>query len=88
KQKQKNNLQYYNFVEVSGWLPEIAATRFEKSSAFYDAFRQLYADNRWLSFAPHAPYSVSEQLWELLEPTFENKTTTMHNQETAFEDDL
>lgn len=87
-QKQKNNLHYYNFIEVSGWLPEIAETRFLKSSEFYNAFRQLPIANCQLSIAPHAPYSVSENLWQLLEPTFENKTTTIHNQETAFEDDL
>src|SRR6202043_1588055 len=30
-QKQKQMLAYYNFIEVSGWLPQIATARFEKS---------------------------------------------------------
>ena len=38
--------------------------------------------------AAHAPYSVSNELWKLMQPYFENKTTTLHNQETAFEDDF
>ncbi|HEX4375370.1 MAG TPA: amidohydrolase, partial [Puia sp.] len=33
-QKQKQQIAYYNFIEVSGWLPSIAETRFEKNK-FY-----------------------------------------------------
>ncbi|WP_206203735.1 hypothetical protein, partial [Thermococcus sp. M36] len=40
------------------------------------------------ALAPHAPYSVSEDLWKLIQPYFQNKTTTIHNQETAFEDEF
>ena len=29
-QKIKRNIYYYNFIEISGWLPEIAEVRFEK----------------------------------------------------------
>ena len=87
-QKQKQRLQYYNFIEVSGWLPHIAETRFNKSKEFYDAFSQLITYNSQLNFAPHAPYSVSEELWNLMKPYFNDKTTTIHNQETKFEDDL
>jgi cytosine/adenosine deaminase-related metal-dependent hydrolase len=36
--------------------------------------------------AAHAPYSVSQELWQLMQPYFNNKTTTLHNQETEFED--
>jgi len=36
--------------------------------------------------AAHAPYSVSPALWEMLTPYFQNKTTSLHNQETDFED--
>jgi cytosine/adenosine deaminase-related metal-dependent hydrolase len=38
--------------------------------------------------AAHAPYSVSQELWKMMEPYFKNKTTTLHNQETDFEDDF
>jgi len=33
-QKLKQRLAYYNFIEVSGWLPQIALTRFERSKGF------------------------------------------------------
>src|SRR5437868_4736036 len=37
-QKLKGRLAYYNFIEVSGWLPQIAEQRFNRSKAYYDAF--------------------------------------------------
>lgn len=93
-QKTKNRLAYYNFIEVSGWLPELAQMRFERSLEYYHSFEQIQNSSRVRgikiqnSLSPHAPYSVSDELWKLLEPYFENKTITIHNQETRFEDEL
>ncbi|MES2372048.1 MAG: amidohydrolase family protein [Bacteroidota bacterium] len=93
-QKQKQNLVYYNFVEVSGWVPAVADIRFERSLGFYNTFNQLQTPSRQrrdrlqTSLSPHAPYSVSDELWQLITPYFENKTVTIHNQETSFEDAL
>jgi len=100
-QKQQGRMAYYNFIETSGWLPEIAGARFERSMGFYEAFamstfdeqpstdyRQPATGNWQQSLAPHAPYSVSNELWGKITPQFAGKTTTIHNQETAFEDDL
>lgn len=88
-QKLKQRLAYYNFIEVSGWLPQVAEQRFQRSKEILDAFSlQPSAFNLQPSLAPHAPYSVSDKLWKLIAPFFQNKTTTIHNQETAFEDAL
>lgn len=87
-QKSKQRLAYYNFIEVSGWLPQIAEMRFARSKEIYDAFGRPSTVNGRQSLAPHAPYSVSNELWELIAPFFKNKTTTIHNQETDFEDAL
>ncbi len=83
-QKQQNNLAYYNFIEASGWLPGIADQRIQRSKINYDAFRQTHP----ASIVPHAPYSVSENLWQAIAPYFRNQVATIHNQETSFEDDL
>ena len=83
-QKQKRNLHYYNFVESSGWLPDIAQQRFERSKQAYD----LFSNNFATALVPHAPYSVSEDLWNLLKPYYQNKVVSIHNQETDFEDEL
>jgi cytosine/adenosine deaminase-related metal-dependent hydrolase len=93
-QKTKQRLAYYNFIEVSGWLPPVAETRFKRSLEFYDAFGQIQNSSRITrdkiqnSLVPHAPYSVSNELWNLMIPYFPGKTISIHNQETAFEDDL
>lgn len=82
-QKIKRNLHYYNFVEISGWLPQIADLRFEKRKSSFDEFER---NNLQASIVPHAPYSVSEALWEKIIPFFPGKTITIHNQESADED--
>ena len=82
-QKKKRNLQYYNFIETSGWLPAIAKSRFEKSKVIYDEFLK---NNFKVSIVPHAPYSVSENLWKEMIPYFKEKTISIHNQESPDED--
>jgi aminodeoxyfutalosine deaminase len=86
-QKQKGRISYYNFMEVTGWSPEVAASRFEKSRSFYEQFRESLPQDQ-LAMAAHAPYSVSEALWQLIQPYYDKKTTTIHNQETRSEDEF
>lgn len=83
KQKQKKNLSYYNFIETSGWLPSVAKRRFEKSKEILEAFE---AQGLTASVVPHAPYSVSKELWEKIVAGFAGKTISIHNQETSHED--
>ncbi|MEO8820337.1 MAG: amidohydrolase family protein [Ginsengibacter sp.] len=82
-QKAKHHLLYYNFIETAGWLPEIAKSRFEKSRAVYDEFLK---NNLTASIVPHAPYSVSQNLWQEMIPLFKGKTISIHNQESPEED--
>lgn len=83
-QKLKANLNYYNFVETSGWLPQFAEIRINRSLEFLDSFSKVSAS----SIVPHSPYSVADPLWQLLIPHFNGKTVSIHNQETPFEDEL
>ena len=89
EQKKLNRLLYYNFIEVSGWKPEIAKPRYEYALKVLNEFA---SDSKFIihnsSLSPHAPYSVSNELWELLLPHFNGNTVTIHNQETKAEDDL
>jgi len=87
-QKQKGRLIYHNFIEVSGWLPQVAETRFSRSKLFYDEYTKSLSPGDLTSISPHAPYSVSNALWNLMEPFFKNKIITIHNQETPFEDEF
>jgi cytosine/adenosine deaminase-related metal-dependent hydrolase len=49
---------------------------------------EFSALNAQCSIVPHAPYSVSQNLWKEIQPYFENKVVSIHNQETAFEDEF
>ena len=85
-QKKLNRLHYHNFIEVSGWNPLIADIRMERSLAHYHAFQQAFPEHSSLS--PHAPYSVSNELWRLLQPYLTQQFLTIHNQETTAENEL
>jgi aminodeoxyfutalosine deaminase len=87
-QKSKRRLAYHNFVEVSGWNPAIAISRLSKSKSIFDDFRKLPDGDKRTSINPHAPYSVSDTLWKMMLSFFDDQIITMHNQETAWEDEL
>ena len=98
-QKQKRNLAYHTFVEISGWKPVIAEPRFTNAQNVMEQFRLIEAAASWSplkdltnplksSFSPHAPYSVSAALWQMMMPHFEGSTVTIHNQETLAENEL
>ncbi len=90
-QKQQCNLSYYNFIEASGWLPAVSETRFERAKELLDDYRRsqgLGAGSQNVSIVPHAPYSVSEHLWKRIQPQFQNRVVSIHNQETAHEDEF
>ena len=87
-QKAKNRLAYYTFLELSGFTPFIAQSRFDKGLEYYQQFQSIHSKTLQLSMAAHASYSVSQELWQLMAPYFKNKTTSIHNQETDFEDDF
>ena len=84
-QKEKGLMAYYNFVEASGWLPGVADERFLRSKKAYNAFEKITGNT---SIVPHAPYSVSDNLWNHIAPYFKNKVASIHNQETSFEDEF
>jgi aminodeoxyfutalosine deaminase len=88
-QKQKQRLHYYNFIEASGWLPSASDSRFQRALSLFHQYSSLASElSPPASIVPHAPYSVSGDLWKAIQPFFENKTVSIHNQETAFEDEF
>lgn len=84
-QKSRHHLLYYNFIEASGWAPSLSASRWESVKNCYEE----YANKGFTaSLVPHAPYSVSDSLWEKLHPYFGGKTISLHNQESTSENEL
>ena len=84
-QKKQSKLQWYNFIEAAGWLPQVAKSRFEVMQQVAEQFAKLPYQ---YAIVPHAPYSVSNELWQLINHNFLYKTISIHNQETLAEDEL
>ena len=88
-QKKKGRISYHNFIETTGFVPESAEFRFKMALDVYNAFAPYYntpiASN---SIVPHAPYSVSGELWRRIVSFPGNQLMTFHNQETPDENDL
>ncbi|MDI9366275.1 MAG: amidohydrolase family protein [Flavobacterium sp.] len=82
-QKLKGNLQYHNFIEVSGFSPGIAQVRFNTALAVYRAFKTHFTTSTVM--VPHAPYSVSPQLFQLIDGVSTQHISSIHNQETKDE---
>ena len=87
-QKSKERIIYHNFVEVSGVAPGIADERFARAVEIFKAYKKQSSYAFSNSIVPHAPYSVSEELWKKIIHFPGNKLLTIHNQETKSENEL
>jgi cytosine/adenosine deaminase-related metal-dependent hydrolase len=77
--KKQSKLYYHTFIETFGFLPEKAAEVFEKALALLNEFKPGSC-----SVTPHAPYSVSKELFKLIKKYSDNNDENLlsiHNQE-------
>lgn len=79
--KSSSGLYYHNFIEVAGFVPATAASRLETAKKVYEQSLALPGGH---SLAPHAPYSVSPELFGLIF-SLRPAVTTLHNQESEAE---
>jgi|SRR5450432_390439 len=86
--KSSRRLDYYNFIELLGWAPEQADARFESARRLCELFGEKAEDKNHISLNPHAPYSVSDELWKRMSAGFPDKTISIHNQESATENEF
>jgi len=84
-QKAKHNLAYYSFVELYDLDPTRAADKIEAGLEIQKQFQENCVR---ASLVPHAPYSVTNDLWNLLSAHFGIHTISLHNQETNDENDF
>lgn len=82
--KQNNRLYYHNFIEVSGFVPATAAARLAAVQQIAAPFQNFFPEHQ-LSITPHAPYSVSPELFGLINQLPGNNLLTLHNQESKAE---
>lgn len=87
--KRKSSLKYYTFIENFDFLQK------ENAQSTFDMYKKVYEDmeeNEHLrkSMSPHAPYSMSPELFKLINSLNDKagKTISIHNQETPPENEL
>ena len=94
--KQNSPLYWHSFIEATGFVDGAAQNRLASSEEILQQFReQLSAFNPacrqagfQFSIVPHAPYSVSKTLFRLINERTAGQLISIHNQETAAEDEL
>lgn len=82
-QKSRQKLLYRNFIETMGFIPATAPQRFASGKAVYDQFEAIFPGLN--SLVPHAPYSVSPALLQLIASMPGNDLISIHNQESEAE---
>ena len=76
--KKNSKLYYHSFVETFGFIPGRAQEVFDKALALLNEFKPMPC-----SITPHAPYSVSKELFKLLQKYSDtgHNLISIHNQE-------
>jgi cytosine/adenosine deaminase-related metal-dependent hydrolase len=86
--KENSKIRYYTFVEMFDFLQE------SQASATYEQYKSVFEaqssnNGNRISYVPHAPYTVSKALFNIIrEQNTSNTTVSIHNQETPHEDNL
>jgi aminodeoxyfutalosine deaminase len=83
--KQNSPLHWHNFIETIGFGNEKAAERFAWSKAVYEKFESAHPGQN--TMVPHAPYSVSEKLFGLINEASAGKIVSLHSQESEAENE-
>jgi len=83
--KTKGKIAYYNFIEIYGLDPLLAAQKMNEGLLLQ---AQYEAANLKAVVIPHAPYSVPADLLKLLATHYGPHTVSIHNQETKAENDF
>ncbi len=85
--KQGSKLHWHNFVEVSGFVNNAAATRMAVAERVKEEFDAGLPQCKNV-IVPHAPYSVGRQLFSLINAATAGKMISIHNQECTAENEL
>lgn len=83
----QNKMHFYSFVESIGFT-STPQKQFDYAMAVYHAFCAQEQEDKYLkqSIVPHAPYSVSQELFSLIDGFEQQSLISIHNQECAAED--
>lgn len=86
--KKKSKIKYYTFVEMFDFMQsKLTDATIDQYQKVYDGHSDENGNKK--SFVPHAPYTVSEGLYEFIRnENYQENTISIHNQETPAEDAL
>ncbi len=82
-------MHFHTFTECIGFTEVNAPERFVASEIIFESFKNQAAGSKILrqSIVPHAPYSVSEKLFKIIDQYQPESLLTIHNQECAAENE-
>lgn len=83
--KRQSEIYWQNFIETSGFVDSTAKKRLEQMELVANEFSNSGLQS---TIVPHAPYSVSRSLFQLISEVSAAKTITIHNQECEAENEL
>ncbi|WP_118974108.1 amidohydrolase family protein [Taibaiella koreensis] len=88
--RETSGLHIHTFVESIGFTETKVEERFAWPLGVYGQFAAQHGDTTLLrqSIVPHAPYSVSESLFRLINAHEPGTLLSVHNEETAAENEL
>lgn len=81
-------MDFHTFVEAIGFVPGTAGKAFERDLETLQAFRAQANAHLTQSITPHAPYSVSEKYFQLIDQYEPGSIISIHNQEAEAENDF
>lgn len=85
KRKAASPIFYHSLIELFAFDPQKADEVFQNGLELKAKAREL---NLSASIVPHAPYSVSDQLFEKISALADNRPLSIHNQETEAENSM
>ncbi|MFT4154552.1 amidohydrolase family protein [Parafilimonas sp.] len=84
--KHVSKIRYYNFIEAIGFTNNNISIVFERFIKLYNNF--IIEELTDASIVPHAPYTISSAMFELINNASAGKIVSIHNQETEAENEL
>lgn len=82
--KGKSAMAYYNFIESLGFAAGKSKDRFMLAQQVFNQYSSLLPQFT-TAIVPHAPYSVRQEMFALINAQAAGKTIAIHNQESPYE---